>query len=118
VKRSPGTGAVNWITWGTTRHRPIGVIYFQLMAAKETTLKELGEMLAQVVNHMATKEDIANVVVQLTSVERELKSIRRDLDDLREKVENVTGFQKEIDHVLERILVIEKHLGINKKIAA
>ena len=43
MKRSPGTGAVNWITWGTTRHRPIGVIYFQLMAAKETTLKELGE---------------------------------------------------------------------------
>ena len=88
------------------------------MAAKETTLKELGEMLAHVVKHMATKEDIANVVVQLTSVERELKSIRRDLDDLREKVENVTGFQKEIDHALERIAAIEKHLGINKKIAA
>jgi hypothetical protein len=55
------------------------------MAAKETTLKELGEMLAHVVKHMATKEDIANLAGQLTSVERELKSIRRDLDDLREK---------------------------------
>ena len=85
---------------------------------KKTTLKELGEMLTHVVEHMATKEDIASVVVQLTSVERELKSIRRDLDDLREKVENVTGFQKEIDHALERIAAIEKHLGINKKIAA
>ena len=52
-------------------------------------------MLAHVVKHMATKEDIANLAEQLTSVERELKSIRRDLDDLREKVENVTGFQKD-----------------------
>jgi predicted nucleic acid-binding Zn-ribbon protein len=67
---------------------------------------------------MATKDDIANLGGQLTSVERELKSIRRDLDDLREKVENVSGFQKEIDHALERIAAIEKHLGINKKIAA
>ena len=107
------------------------VLYFSYMAAKDTTLKELGEMLAHVVERMttkddivdlrktmATKEDIANLAGQLTSVERELKSIRRDLDDLREKVENVTGFQKEIDHALERIAAIEKHLGINKKIAA
>jgi predicted nucleic acid-binding Zn-ribbon protein len=67
---------------------------------------------------MATKDDIANLGGQLTSVERELKSIRRDLDDLREKVENVSGFQKEIDHALERIAAIEKHLGLDKKITA
>jgi peptidoglycan hydrolase CwlO-like protein len=85
---------------------------------KKTTLKELGDMLAHVVKHMATKDDIANLGEQLTSVERELKSIRRDLDDLREKVENVSGFQKEIDHALERIAAIEKHLGLDKKIAA
>ena len=85
---------------------------------KKTTLKELGDMLAHVVKHMATKDDIANLGEQLTSVERELKSIRRDLDDLREKVENVSGFQNEIDHALERIAAIEKHLGLDKKIAA
>jgi hypothetical protein len=55
---------------------------------------------------------------QPASVERELKSIRRDLDDLRGKVENVSGFQKEIDHALERIAAIEKHVGIDKKFAA
>jgi septal ring factor EnvC (AmiA/AmiB activator) len=101
------------------------------MAANKTTLKELGEMLTHVVDHMATKEDvvdlrkimatkedIASLAGQLTSLERELKSIRRDLDDLRERVENVSGFQKEIDHALERIAAIEKHLGIHKKIAA
>jgi hypothetical protein len=68
-----------------------------MTAAKETTLKELGEMLTLVVDRMATKDDIASLAGQLTSVERELKGIRRDLDDLREKVENVSGFRKEID---------------------
>jgi hypothetical protein len=99
------------------QRRPTSMVHFPHMAGK-ATLKELGEMLTHVVERMATKEDIANVLVRLTSVERELKSIRRDLDDLREKIENVTGFQKEIDHALERIAAIEKHLGINKKIAA
>jgi hypothetical protein len=47
-----------------------------------------------------------------------LISIRRDLDDLRERVANVSGFRKEIDHALERIAAIEKHLGIDKKMAA
>ena len=37
---------------------------------------------------MATKDDIAALTRQLTSVERELKAIRRELDDLKEKVEN------------------------------
>jgi predicted nucleic acid-binding Zn-ribbon protein len=78
----------------------------------------VAEDITDIKSKMATKDDIANLGGQLTSVERELKSIRRDLDDLREKVENVSGFQKEIDHALERIAAIEKHLGLNKKIAA
>jgi hypothetical protein len=40
------------------------------------------------------------------------------LDDLSARFENVLGFRKEIDHALERIAAIEKHLGIGKKIAA
>ena len=94
------------------------MLYFHDMAAKETTLKELGEMLMHVVDHMATKSDIATLAGQLTSMERELRAIRGDLDDVNEKVENVTGFRKEIDHALERITTIEKHLGLDRKIAA
>jgi hypothetical protein len=89
------------------------------MAPKKTTLKELGEMLTHVVDHMATKDDVRAIVRdELVPIRSELKSIRGDLDDLKEKFENVIGFQKEIDHALERIAAIEKHLGINKKIAA
>ena len=54
----------------------------------------------------------------LHPLSRELRIIRVELDHLREKVENIVGFRVEIDHALERIAAIEKHLGINKKIAA
>jgi hypothetical protein len=55
---------------------------------------------------------------KLSPVLAELASIRRDLDVLRDKVENVIGYGKEIDHALERIGRIEKHLGIDKHITA
>jgi hypothetical protein len=37
---------------------------------------------------------------------------------LSAKVDNIGGLPKETDHALERIAAIERHLGINKKIAA
>jgi len=54
----------------------------------------------------------------IASIRSELRSIRGDLDDLMEQFENVPGYRKEIDHALERIGAIEKHLGLDKKIAA
>jgi chromosome segregation ATPase len=122
------------------------MVYFRHMAANEITLEELGEMLTHVVDHMATKEDVADIrsemgdirseigdirntmatkddvraIVrdELKSVRSELKEIRDEFDDLSEKVENVSGFRKEIDHALERIAAIERQLGITKKTAA
>ncbi|MDP3646130.1 MAG: hypothetical protein Q8R25_03510 [bacterium] len=97
------------------------------MAPKKTTLNEIGEMLTHVVKHMVTKDDILpkeqvatkNDILalgeQIQSIERELKEIRLDLKDLRNKVENIEGYKKEIDHAFERIAAIEKHLGIDKK---
>lgn len=41
------------------------MLYSQHMAAKKTTLNELGEMLAHVVKHMATKDDLAAVELKL-----------------------------------------------------
>jgi hypothetical protein len=48
----------------------------------------------------------------LSARSSELRGIRVDLDDLREKVENIVGYRKEIDHALERISIIEKRLGM------
>ena len=92
--------------------------FADLEGKMERGFAAVAEDITDIKSKMATKDDIANLGGQLTSVERKLKSIRRDLDDLREKVENVSGFQKEIDHALERIAAIEKHLGLDKKIAA
>ena len=97
-------------------------------------------MLAHVVEHMATKDDLAAVEAvlkediasvrtelksdiaalgeQTASIERDLKQIRRDLYELADKVENIGGYRKEIDHALERIAAIERHLGIKRKTAA
>ncbi len=75
--------------------------------------------IADIKSTMATKDDVRAIVhEELRPIWSELKSIRSDLDDLAEKVENVIGFRKEIDHALERIAAIEKHLGLDKKIAA
>ena len=89
--------------------------------AKETTLNEIGETLAYVVAHMATKEetatkdDIAALRSELKAdvgdVRAEVSAIRRDLDHLSESVVNVIGYRKEIDHALERIAAIEKKIA-------
>ena len=75
--------------------------------------------IADVRREMLTKDDVRLLVrEELRDVRTELRSIRNDLDDLKEQVDNITGFRKEIDHALERINDIEKHLGLNKKLAA
>jgi predicted nucleic acid-binding Zn-ribbon protein len=98
-------------------------------ASADRKFTALAEDIADTKGTMATKRDLAALKTelkgdiaalggQLTSIEAILKAIRKELDDLQEKFENVSGFRKEIDHALERIAAIEKHLGINKKIAA
>ena len=58
---------------------------------------------------MATKEDVRTIVnEELAEIRSDLGSIRRELDNLNERVVNVSGFRKEIDHALERIAAIEK----------
>lgn len=98
----------------------------------KTTFKEVGETLAFIVERMATKDDLKNLATKhdvrvivdeivddkLKPISDELASIRRDLEGLAEKVDNLVGLPKEVDHALERIAAIERHLGIDKKIAA
>jgi hypothetical protein len=79
------------------------------MAPKKTTLKEIGEMLAHVVKHMATKDDLAAVETRL---DRRIEKLDTKLTKFEER---------EIDKRLQlevRVSAIEKHLGLEKKIAA
>ena len=67
---------------------------------------------------MASKDDHLALLTNLTSIHADLVDIRKGLDDLHRQCENISGFGQEIDHALERIAAIEKHLGISHKIAA
>src|SRR3989344_5611503 len=49
---------------------------------------------------------------ELAHIRTELKDIRKRLDILEEKVDQQSGFAKEIDHILTRVTMIEKRLGI------
>lgn len=55
---------------------------------------------------------------QFNSIEAELRDIRLRLTALEEAVENASGFAKEIDHLLKRLSLIEKHLGLETHIRA
>lgn len=107
------------------------------MANKQTTLNEIGETLAFIVENMATKDDVRAIIKdtvpgiihdivpgiihdivpgiideKLQPIVDELVSIRRDLAALKKRAEESAGLTKEIDHAFERIGAIEKHLGL------
>jgi len=88
----------------------------------DKNMRDIIDSLAFIREHMFTKEEGAELRAELHTfrdeMRAELSSIRRDLNELTEKVDNITGYRKEIDHALERIAAIEKRLGINKRIAA
>jgi hypothetical protein len=56
-----------------------------ILSTVERGFATVANDITDIKSKMATKDDIANLGGQLTSVERELKSIRRDLDDLGER---------------------------------
>jgi hypothetical protein len=92
------------------------------MAAKKSTLKELGEMIAHVVKHMATKEDIAEVKSTLADHTKTLadhtkilNDHTRDLAIIKHDVTNNLDKRLQLE---VRVTTIEKQLGLDKKIAA
>jgi hypothetical protein len=86
------------------------------MAAKKTTPKEIGETLAYIVAHMATKDDLAAVEARL-DMRIDLLDAKIDRLDVK-----LTKFEEhEIDKRKQlevRVAAIEKHLGLDKKVAA
>ncbi len=78
---------------------------------------------------METKAEVASIKSDLAEfrtdtreatadIRSELKDIRNRLDALESAVHNTSGYAKEIDHLMERVRAIEKHLGLHQKIAA
>jgi len=89
--------------------------------------KDILETVNFIKERMLSKDDVGDIIRkgvprivrgETNDIRAELTSIRRDLEALTGKVDNIVGLPKEIDHALERIAAIEKHLGLNKKIIA
>jgi hypothetical protein len=54
-------------------------LYFPRMAPKKITLKEIGEMLAHVVKHMATKDHIARLDTRVDKLDAKINSVEVNL---------------------------------------
>ena len=83
----------------------------KILSTVERGFTAVAEDIADIKGKMATKDDIAGIMEELADIKRRLK-------DVEAAVEDHAGHSKEIDHALERIAAIEKHLGISKKITA
>lgn len=60
----------------------------------------------------------SEVTQRLSGIERELADINRRLDALEDDVADIRGYAKEIDELRSRMRAIERHLGLEQKIAA
>ena len=55
---------------------------------------------------------------RLRDISSEIAVIHRRVERLEEQGASNAGFAKEIDHLLTRVAEIEKHLGLDKNLAA
>lgn len=103
------------------------------MAGMDKNVKEILEAINFIKDYMmermATKEAVNALRTEFeefreetrenfASLRAEVRDIRHRLDALEGAVRNNVGLTKEIDHLMERVRAIEKHLGIQQKIAA
>jgi hypothetical protein len=95
---------------------------------KKTTLKELGDMLSHVVKHMATKDDLADLRKEMATKD-DIADVKSTLADhtkiLNDHTRDLAIIKKDLTTNLDkrlqlevRVSAVEKHLGLDKKIAA
>ena len=75
------------------------------------------------VEQVPTRDDVRAIVEEvidekLRPIHASLTQINRRLDALEEHYANLKGVTKEIDEIRSEVGAIQKHLGIERKIAA
>ena len=79
------------------------------------------------VEQLPTKNDVRAIMreevpgmirEELKTIHHELREINRRLDIIEEHYANLKGVTKEIDEIRAEVRGIQKHLGIERKIAA
>ena len=90
----------------------------------ETLRKEIEESAHQTVKTLRQEMVIMKTELQtemregFTRIHEELADIRLRLDALEREVKSHSGFAKEIDHILERVVALESRLGITHELKA
>ena len=97
------------------------------MDQNTTDILEAVNFIKEKVEQLPTKDDVRAIIreevpnmirEELKPIHHELREINRRLDVLDEEYKNLKGVTKEIDELRAQVREIEKHLGLNKKIAA
>ena len=89
---------------------------FSLM---EKSFEAVTEDITEVRSDMSeVKKDVGQLKEQMIETNSRLTLIERRLDTVEEGLDEVKGFSKDIDHVLDRTVAIERHLGIEPVEAA
>src|ERR1700722_19327704 len=95
------------------RSRPLQACHIKGMT-KNTTLKELGEMLTHIVEHMATKDDISRLDGRMDTLDAKIERAEANLNAKIDRIDTkLTKFEEhEIDKRKQlevRVATIEKH---------
>jgi hypothetical protein len=97
----------------------------------DANTNEIVDTLNLILTKMSTKDDLANLAtkVELQSLHLQMREgfrfLHDEVRDVHDRLETIDvelrghrGYPKEIDHLLARVGAIERHLGIEQKIAA
>lgn len=105
-------------------------------AAADKKFAALAEDIAEIKSSMATKDNIADLKTEMMdqfehvdrqfhanddrirNISSEIALIHRHIERLEEQGASNAGFAKEIDLLMARVAEIEKHLGLDKNLAA
>ena len=87
------------------------------------TKDEVRDIVRDELKEYATKNDARKIVGEvvdekLRPIHASLTEINRRLDTIEEHYGNLKGVTKEIDEICAEVRAIQKHLGIERKIAA
>ena len=82
--------------------------------------KGFAALAQDIANSKTEVTDVKSAVAQLgaemregfADIRTELTDIRHRLEALESAVQNISGYAKEIDHLIKRVSAIEKHLGL------
>jgi hypothetical protein len=99
------------------------MLYCTSMDKNTNDILEAVNFIKEKVEQLPTKDEVRAIVEEvvdekLTPIHATLADINRRLDALEEHYANLKGVTKEIDEIRAEVRGIQKHLGIDRKIAA